>query len=1014
MIKRIGRRFVSLLLTFVTILTLLPAMTLPALAATSGTVIGLADEKIGLSFVGDVDDAWQIKNANVIGQAKSSTGDACNTINHNSTLTITNNKSTTATLSFDYAVTVNGGTIQVDGITKNANGKFTKELQSGGEVKVNITSGSTDNPTTITISNIKLIAQVNATVTFLPAENGSYTVGEKAITTEWASTESSTTTYQVKATPDEGYRFIGWYDVTKGSYINANATAALNFDSDCTITARFGSIDLALFETNGLNFDNLSEAVIEAKKNPSATITLVSDGKITRNYTIPYGVTLLIPFDDKETLYTTTPESTTTEAPQKAYKTLTMAAGSSITLENGAALSVGGQYFASQGGQSGKMVGPYGCIKMESDSAITVQNGASLYAWGFISGSGSVTVQSGGSVYEWYQILDFRGGTATTKIAASGLTKGVFPLSQYTVQNVEVPLTVHAGASETVYTAVLAKGEIYPTPIQFIGNNGMFKLTSGSLTKTYDGDADRLIYTINGKADVNSLTLTLAGVDLDSGIFVLPFTSNMTVVLKSGSKLTMNQTAALLPSVSVTIEKNAELLVASGKELIIYDVIEWGDYCFSGGKYVASVSVPFAPGRRGKRAPLTDAKIDVNGTLTAEGHVYTTASGANLYSSKGGGRFVQQGTPGQEKTTYQVKKHAGKLSPTEYASIPITPAQLKNKDGSYTKTSTASASDTFTYCKCQECGGKWTNGLKVAEIDENDGKLVTTHETLKEAVGKLEDGQYIKMLHNTTEDITANKNLYLDLNGRTVTGNFTMNDNTLFYGMDSTTDGYDGTNAGKIVGSVAPYAKTTYQTPPVPENVDDGAYKRYVAISGKEADGKANLSFHRFNISVTGYRFELAAPECALFFIGKFQGDAEAKKHLTSLGFTLTDIAGETTNPRYDIPDVEKIPSESNPGESPVVLSSDGAFLFEAYLIREIDKGDSNTYQKQFSATAKATFNNSGVQDEDNSRSSVERKLSFQQALWDALSAPDMEEKDKKILMNFLNDMNIPNPNPNP
>lgn len=32
MVKRIGRRFVSLLLTFVTILTMLPAMTLPALA----------------------------------------------------------------------------------------------------------------------------------------------------------------------------------------------------------------------------------------------------------------------------------------------------------------------------------------------------------------------------------------------------------------------------------------------------------------------------------------------------------------------------------------------------------------------------------------------------------------------------------------------------------------------------------------------------------------------------------------------------------------------------------------------------------------------------------------------------------------------------------------------------------------------------------------------------------------------------------------------------------------------
>lgn len=46
MVKRIGRRFVSLLLTFVTVLTMLPAMTLPALAAKNGTVAGLADENI--------------------------------------------------------------------------------------------------------------------------------------------------------------------------------------------------------------------------------------------------------------------------------------------------------------------------------------------------------------------------------------------------------------------------------------------------------------------------------------------------------------------------------------------------------------------------------------------------------------------------------------------------------------------------------------------------------------------------------------------------------------------------------------------------------------------------------------------------------------------------------------------------------------------------------------------------------------------------------------------------------
>ena len=114
MVKRIGRRFVSLLLTFVTVLTMLPAMTLPALAADKGNVTGLADENIGLSFTGDANDAWSANGTSIIGAA-TSTGGTCSDTSHSSTLTITNKRSTTATLSFDYSIEQNGGTIQVDG-----------------------------------------------------------------------------------------------------------------------------------------------------------------------------------------------------------------------------------------------------------------------------------------------------------------------------------------------------------------------------------------------------------------------------------------------------------------------------------------------------------------------------------------------------------------------------------------------------------------------------------------------------------------------------------------------------------------------------------------------------------------------------------------------------------------------------------------------------------------------------------------------------------------------------------
>lgn len=989
MVKRIGRRFVSLLLTFVTILTMLPAMTLPALAVKKGTVTGLADQSIGLSFDGTADDAWSASSTQIIGKVKSTPGSGCSgNKNYRSTLTITNKKSTKATLSFDYTVVVSDGTILVNNTTTTANGRFSMELEAGSTVEVEIESGSTSADTNITMTNVKLVADVSATVTFQPAVNGSYTVDGKTITEVYTHTQSSMTAYQVEATPAGDYRFKGWYDVASGKCISTDAKTALNFDSNRTITARFVSMELALFETGGQVFDDLNEAIAEAQKNLPAIITLAESGKITGNYTIPSKVTLLIPFDEAKTCYTSTPIAITSTPTAKPFRTLTMAAGSSLTLASGAAISIGGQYYAALGGASGKMVGPYGYIKMESGSAIDVQSGASLYAWGFISGSGSVTVQSGGSVYEWYQILDFRGGSAS-----SDMGNKVFPFSQYAVQNVEVPLTLHAGASETVYTAVYAISKINPTSIPFIGDKGMFKLVSGSLTKAYDGATDRIHYTIDGVAEVNSLNLKLGSMSVSSSSYVLPFTNNMTVDLTSDSKLTINQTASLLPGVETTIAKGAELVVSSGKSIYIYDRDEWVAQDFvTGGKFKA---VLYAPGKHYNRtnADLKDVKMDVNGSVTAIGAIYTTEGGADICSSNKTGKYVQQGTPGTETITHQYTQQGSKVT---NHNISITAAKLKNAaDGSYTLTAGSKAGDTFTYCKCQDCGnGTWVKD--VAAINDSTGKQQTTHNTLKEAVGKLEAGQYIKLLHNTTEDIkNITKDIYLDLNGRTVTGDISVTGAYKLSGMDSSSKEY-AAPSGKIVGTVTGTVAPTYQTPTVNEE-----YDRYVAIQGKEADGTKNLSFHHFNISVTGYRFELKAPQCALFFIGKFQGDKAAKDYLKSLGFTLTDIDGKTTNPRYEIPADTDIPPESEPGDSPVVLSDDGAYFFEAYLMRDINK---ENYRKQFSAIAQATFQN------DETQNSETKKWSFQEALTKAEGLEDLTPKQREILDNFLKALGITNP----
>lgn len=73
-IKHILRRFLALCLTIALILTFMPPIELTVYAATSGTVTGLSDESIGLSFSGTADDAWTASGTTITGSAKSSSG----------------------------------------------------------------------------------------------------------------------------------------------------------------------------------------------------------------------------------------------------------------------------------------------------------------------------------------------------------------------------------------------------------------------------------------------------------------------------------------------------------------------------------------------------------------------------------------------------------------------------------------------------------------------------------------------------------------------------------------------------------------------------------------------------------------------------------------------------------------------------------------------------------------------------------------------------------------------------
>ena len=452
----------------------------------------------------------------------------------------------------------------------------------------------------------------------------------------------------------------------------------------------------ATFSVGSQTYSDLNDAITAAQSGTDKTIVVATDGSLSGSYTIPAGVTLLVPFDDANTLYKETPTATRKAAAAKAYRKLVLAADAALTVEG--AISVGGQYYSAGGSQIGGMVGNYGHLWLNTGAAITVKSGGALYAWGFVSGNGAVAAESGAKVYEWFQIGDFRGGRATMCMG-----NNVFPFSQYFIQNIESPLTIYSGAEEILYTDIYASDSQNGASVTFIGNSGMFKVLSGSLTKQYDAAQDRMVYTVDGKAELNSLSINSGALRVDSSEYVLPITNNMTLHITPRSSITTNQDIALLPGVQVYVDKAAELTIAARKKAYIYDSDQWTDQNYV-NPYAKFKSVLYSPTKSYTRtnADLVDALVDVNGTLIAAGAIYTTKSGADVCSSQKTGRYIMKATSGTETITYQYTQSGSNVTSHD---IGIDPIRLKNDDGSYTDTKGA-AQDQYNFevdkwLKCQ-------------------------------------------------------------------------------------------------------------------------------------------------------------------------------------------------------------------------------------------------------------------------------------------------------------------------
>lgn len=791
-------------------------------------------------------------------------------------------------------------------------------------------------------------------------------------------------------------------------------------------------------------YTNLNAAFSDTNTN---IVFLLAGDKIEGDLTIPAGKTLVIPdrFAAKgPDLQTGLPEQYDPSAGISSYCKVSYSGN--LTVEG--TLVVNARQSGAAGGVCGRATGGIGYLSLSDGSTITVKSGGSLFGYGLIRG-GSISAESNSTVRELMEISDMRSALVMKEIYDKKGSMKVFPFSNFSIKSIESRATYQTGAKLYAQYSVSMEGNNKSTgAAPLIANSGaLFNLTKGSMTKYFDPATYKTVYRVDENSTMGTGFFQLnvkfavgeqnAELTIDTKEYVMPLNAGFD--LRTAGDMTVNGDFKFLPGASLSVEKGGKCTVASGVSLLFYRLNDYdtrgiGNKIYQKGYSsklypVNATKLPDGPEPTKDLAKIGSARLNVDGEMIVNGGLYVSN---DLVSQSNQGFTTEESVDGTPKSRQAINQAYFKLYPNGYNVLTgtgtITMANALQNDIVYeamtsqgtndpawapikitpikglTMEATKDDPDNYqplkeatTYYGVYRSGGfyTWTNKMpQIAKIvgGNNDG---TIYRSLAAAVAAYDGTNgYIQMLDKSTEPgFTVDRNVTLDLNGKTVTldGTLTVAKGFTLSGMDSSTGtDYVTAPSGKIVGKVTGTVAPVFEKPLTGDA--EYNYLRYVAIKN---DAGTEYTFHRFNISVTGYRFELATgdtPQCALFFIGKFQGDAEAKKHLTSLGITLTgDNGPQLGTYSYSIPKDKAIPKESDPGESPVVRDvDDDAFLFEAYLMRDINK---ENYQTKFTATARATFDNDGKQD------SKPQQLSFKDAWTDPKMVITPEQKT--ILENF-------------
>lgn len=653
--------------------------------------------------------------------------------------------------------------------------------------------------------------------------------------------------HTLTATPASGYRFYRWVieDANGTTYYTTNPYGYTVKNGD-RISVEFLPEGVAQFIVKGVDgvyYYELDAAIAAAQNSTSKTVVVASSGSLNTDYktpnaegqfefTIPAGITLLVPGDAAYTVRTTGIEASDmiSSASPTQYRYLEFKNNISIISEGN--ICVYSQLSSRQGynGQPYK----YGEIKLGDNCHIVMKSGSVLTAYGYISGNvenSDVTIESGATVWEAFQVTDFRGGTATSSAYGQRANK-IFPIGQYYIQNVETKLILKYGATEKVSSTMLKEVNMTLVSADTGSDSDQGFLCLGEntqLTKWYDAVNDRQKYVIDGINGASNATAKLSymymnlgwvvitNIELNSRDYILPINNNMDISINNVAISAPNDIVFMSGS-TLTLDKDSKLDVNSN--VYLYDVEQNVGFYYPNNVKIVPIKYTVANGTKTTgtnaiRQPseIKDASIIVNGKMTINGVLYTTTYGSDItdatiqqqnyganITSDGGGEvlFTNIGTP---TTISQYTQSGTDLS---VISIPVSNARLRNADKSFSAGEYAASGEKYIYYNELD-GGKWS--LPITQKAFTTSNIPTLAVTLPTAT----DTQFAEFKLRSTGMLASNFVASSD-NAAFVTGEITIEGDKLKVPITYTAQNKQGSATANITLTYTPESFSLTET----------------------------------------------------------------------------------------------------------------------------------------------------------------------------------------------------------